>query len=133
MEKITINKPKTTDKITIPVYRYQDGEKGRHYLTTTGVIAYPIAIHRPLNEQEAIDKGERKRYGKEWSITHIPTGLSFGVSERWERVNYVAENIADHPALLMLTSETMQAHPMYSDLTKTFERLKREMRSNYPS
>ena len=94
----------------------------------TGVIEYPLAIHRPTHEHEEIDNGTRKRYSSMWHISHIPTGKSFGIrSQNWDKIVAYVEGIKDHPALLMLTDETMTAHPMFQDLSDLHSRLRREL------
>ena len=94
----------------------------------TGVIEYPLAVHRSTNEHSAIQCGVRKRYSGMWHITHIPTGKSFGIrSKDWNKIVAYVEGIKDHPALLMLTDETMTAHPMFEDLSALHSRLRGEL------
>ena len=94
----------------------------------TGVIEYPLAVHRSTNEHSEIQCGSRKRYSGIWHITHIPTGKSFGIrSKDWNKIVAYVEGIKDHPALLMLTDETMTAHPMFEDLSALHSRLRGEL------
>ena len=94
----------------------------------TGVIEYPLAVHRSTNEHSEIQCGSRKRYSGAWHITHIPTGKSFGIRSRnWDKIVAYVEGIKDHPALLMLTDETMTAHPMFEDLSNLHSRLRGEL------
>ena len=94
----------------------------------TGVIEYPLAIHRSTHEHEEIACGVRERYSPMWHITHIPTGKSFGIrSKDWDNIVKYVTGIKDHPALLMLTDETMTEHPMFEDLSDLHSRLRREI------
>ena len=94
----------------------------------TGVIEYPLAVHRSTSEHSAIQCGVRNRYSGMWHITHIPTGKSFGIrSNDWSKIVAYVEGIKDHPALLMLTDETMTAHPMFEDLSNLHSRLRGEL------
>ena len=94
----------------------------------TGMIEYPLAIHRDLSEHSQIQEGTRSRYSGIWTMTHVPTGKSFGIRSRnWQSIVYYVEQIKDHPALLMITDETMTAHPMFKDLSDLHSRLRREI------
>ena len=94
----------------------------------TGVIEYPLAVHRSTNEHSEIQCGSRKRYSGMWHITHIPTGKSFGIRSRdWTKLGAYVEGIKDHPALLMVTDDTMTAHPMLQDLSDLHSRLRGEL------
>ena len=94
----------------------------------TGTIEYPLAIHRDTTEHDDIKSGARKRYSSLWCITHIPTGKSFGVRTKdWSKIVTYVTGIKDHPALLMLTDDTMTAHPMFQDLSALHSRLRREL------
>ena len=94
----------------------------------TGVIEYPLAVHRSTNEHSEIQCGSRKRYSGMWHITHIPTGKSFGIRSRdWNKIVAYVEGIKDHPALLMLPDDTMTAHPMFQDLSDLHSRLRGEL------
>tara|TARA_Y100001937_G_C6959378_1_gene258173 strand:- start:12 stop:377 length:366 start_codon:yes stop_codon:yes gene_type:complete len=94
----------------------------------TGVIEYPLAIHRDTDEHDEIQSGTRKRYSSLWCITHIPTGKGFGIRTKdWSKIVAYVTGIKDHPALLMLTDETMTAHPMFQDLSDLHSRLRREL------
>ena len=94
----------------------------------TGIIEYPLAIHRSTHEHEEITSGVRKRYSSTWHITHIPTGKGFGIrSQNWDNIVKYVTGIKDHPALLMLTDETMTQHPMFDDLSELHGRLRREI------
>lgn len=90
------------------------------------VFDYPIAVHRSVSEWQEIQEGTRKRYSSSWVMSHIPTGMSFGVVADWDSIRGMALEIKDHPALLMLTQESMEAHPMYRDLCDVYSKLKRK-------
>lgn len=109
-----MKQPTRKDTINLRVWRTTG-------LTTmqgiVGVNDYPLAIHRPITEFEDIQQDFRTRYGGTWCITHIPTGKSFGIRCRdWDALTRYVERVKDHPVLLMITDETMVAHPMYRDL-----------------
>jgi len=94
----------------------------------TGIIEYPLAVHRDTSEHDEIQNGTRKRYSGPWCITHIPTGKSFGIRTKdWDKIVAYVTAIKDHPALLMLTDDTMTAHPMFEDLSDLHSRLRREL------
>jgi hypothetical protein len=110
-----MKRPTRKDTINLRVWQSRDGITIIENIV--GVVQYPMAIHRPLGEHQEIEKGDRSRYSGEWCVTHIPTGKSFGIrSKDWDGVSGYVSEIADHPALLMMTDETLQAHPMYRDL-----------------
>ena len=118
-----MKKPTSKDKITIPIFK-ADTSSREIVSGLVGVIDYPIAIHRSIAEHEEIESGNRKRYSSQWCLTHVPTGMGFGIIAKWETVSGLAEEIKDHSALLMLTQESMQAHPDYSDLEKLYMKLR---------
>jgi hypothetical protein len=118
-----MKKPTSKNKITIPIYR---ADLNARTIVTgiVGIIEYPVAIHRSIVEHEQIQDGVRKRYSNLWVLSHVPTGMGFGIFGKWDKVCGVAMEIKDHPALLMLTSESMRAHPDYEDLSELYMRLR---------
>lgn len=119
-----MKQPTRQDLINLRIWRYD----GVVYLEgITGLIEYPMAMHRPVTEFEEIQCGTRKRYSGEWCITHIPTGKSFGIrSTNWEDIVGYVTGIIDEPALLMLTDKTMTEHPCFQQLSdRHFELRKR--------
>lgn len=122
-----MNKPTRKDTINLRVWQSRDGITIIENIV--GVVQYPMAIHRPLTEYYDIKKGCRSRYSGDWCVTHIPTGKSFGIrSKDWDSVSGYVSEIADHPALLMMTDETLQAHPMYRDLSDKHATIRRKYR-----
>jgi len=122
-----MKQPNRHDLINLRVYK-PDGVEVLEGIT--GVIEYPMAMHRPVLEFEEIQRGERSRYSGEWCITHVPTGMGFGVRTRyWEDIVGYVNGIKDEPALLMLTDKTMTGHPCYRQLAdKHYELRKRYSR-----
>ena len=120
-----MKKPSRQDTINMRIWK----ASGTQYIQgITGMIEYPLAIHRDTNEHEEIQEGNRSRYSSIWAITHIPTGKSFGIRSRdWDKIVRYVTGIKDHPALLMLTDDTMTAHPMFDDLSDLHGRLRREL------
>lgn len=112
-----------TRKDTINLRVWNSGTGVNHLKNITGMIRYPMAIHRPITEFEEIEKGHRSRYSGIWCITHIPTGKSFGIRTRnWDNIVGYVNGIIDEPALLMLTDKTMTEHPCFQQLSdKHFE------------
>jgi len=120
-----MKKPTKNDTINIRIWR-SSGSQALQGIV--GVIEYPLAIHRAVVEFEEIQEGKRSRYTGKWFVTHIPTGKGFGIrSKDWESVASYVEQIKDHPTLLMLTDDTMTAHPQYQDLCDLHDRLRREL------
>lgn len=121
-----MKQPSRNDTINLRVWRHHTGVQVIEGIT--GIIDYPMAIHRPIAEFEEIQEGNRSRFSGLWCITHIPTGKSFGITSKvWENITYYVENIKDEPALLMLTDKTMSNHPCFQQLTETHNRLRREI------
>lgn len=116
-----MNQPSRRDIINLRVWQSVSGV--RLISGITGLIKYPMAIHRPIHEFEEIETGQRSRYSGVWCITHIPTGKSFGIRTRnWDNIVGYVNGIIDEPALLMLTDNTMTAHPCFQQLSdKHFE------------
>jgi len=105
--------------------RIMKGDKKKAtYENIVGVFDYPIAIHRRIYEHEEIQEGRRKRYTSNWTVTHIPTGMSFGLIGNWESVHGFATEIKDHPTLLMHTEKQMRNHPQYQELVELHCELK---------
>ena len=120
-----MKQPSRQDTINLRTWRTHGTQ---YHEGITGVLEYPLAIHRDCGEHEEITCGSRKRYSGIWCITHIPTGKSFGIRSRnWNNIVAYVEGIKDHPALLMLTDETMTEHPMFQDLSDLHSRLRREL------
>lgn len=120
-----MKKPTRQDTINLRIRRSTGMERIE---SIVGVVEYPLAIHRSITEHEQITEGVRKRYSGVWSVTHIPTGKSFGIrSTDWNKVMQYVEGVKDHPALLMMTDETMSAHPMFQELNDLHSRLRREL------
>lgn len=121
-----MKRPHRFNTINLRVWRHQTGVQVLEGIT--GIIEYPLAIHRPIEEFEDIQSGIRSRYTGTWNITHIPTGKSFGINTKvWEDIVHYVENIKDEPALLMLTDETMQSHPEFKQLSNKHAQLRREI------
>ena len=118
-----MKKPTSKDKIPFPIYKAVSSSR-EIVSGLVGVIDYPIAIHRSILEHEQIELSQRKRYSSQWCLTHIPTGMGFGVIAKWETVYGLAMEIKDHSALLMLTQESMQAHPDYNDIEELYIKLR---------
>ncbi len=120
-----MKQPTRNDLINLRVWR-ADGM--HHFQGITGLNVYPLAIHRPIDEFDEIQDGQRSRYSGLWSITHIPTGKSFGIRSRdWNDITYYVENIKDEPALLMLTDKTMTEHPCFQQLSDRHYELRKEI------
>lgn len=120
-----MNKPTRQDTVTFRIWRHSGVQLIENIV---GRMEYPLAIHRDTGEHEEIQEGNRKRYSGLWCITHIPTGKSFGIrSKDWDKIVTYVSQIKDHPALLMLTDDTMTAHPMFDDLSDLHSRLRREI------
>ena len=120
-----MKQPTRQETINLRIWK----SSGTEYIEgVTGMFEYPLAIHRDLNEHEEITCGSRKRYSSMWTMTHIPTGKTFGIrSSEWSNIVSYVEQIKDHPALLMLTDDTMTNHPMFKDLSDLHSRLRREL------
>ena len=118
-----MKKPTRQDTINLRVWRHQSGIGIIEGIT--GIIDYPLAAHRPLDEFEEIQEGIRTRYSGDWLITHIPTGKSMGIiSNNWDAVSEYFEAVKDHPTLLMMTDKTMVGHPMYKDMVQLHKKTK---------
>ena len=119
-----MKKPTTKDRINLRVWRY-DGVKQVENIV--GYLQYPIAIHRSIEEhQEILDK-IRHRHSSRWHVTHIPTGKSFGIQTGdWDSAVGYAQEVVDHPVLLMITDDTMSGHPMYQDLINTHKQARKK-------
>lgn len=117
-----MKQPTRKDTITIRIWRHSGV---RLYENICGVIAYPLVVHRNLDEHDAIQCGVRKRYSSRWYVSHIPTGKGFGiVSRNWDEIATYVNGIKDEPALLMLTDETMTEHPLYQQLVRKHDELR---------
>ena len=120
-----MNKPTRKDTVTFRVWKHNGVELVENIV---GVVEYPLVIHRNIFEHAEISEGIRKRYGSDWNVTHIPTGKSFGIrSKDWGKVVSYVTQVKDHPALLMLTDDTMTAHPMFEELSDLHSRVRREL------
>jgi hypothetical protein len=120
-----MKQPSRNDTIHLRVWKTDGIER---FENITGVNVYPLAIHRPTGEFEEIRDGTRNRYSGIWSITHIPTGKSFGIRTRhWDKIVYYVDNIKDEPALLMLTDKTMTEHPCFQQLSDRHFELRKEI------
>lgn len=121
-----MKQPSRHNKVNVRVWRHQSGVQT--IVGITGIIEYPLAIHRPIQEFEEIQEGIRSRYSGLWNITHIPTGKSFGIVSRdWDSIVYYVENIKDEPALLMMTDKTMTEHPCFKQLSDKHIQLRNEI------
>lgn len=119
-----MKKPTTKDRINLRVWR---GDGVIFCEKIVGLIQYPIAIHRSIIEHEEILAKHRKRHSAKWHVTHIPTGKSFGIaSDVFENVVGYVSQVVDHPALLMITDDTMVKHPMYRDLIEIHQDARRK-------
>ncbi len=120
-----MKQPSRADTINLRVWK----TNGMFYAQQiTGLNVYPLAIHRPLDEFEEIERGSRSRYSGMWNITHIPTGKSFGIQTRdWDAITYYVDSIKDEPALLMLTDKTMTDHPCFQQLSDRHYELRKEI------
>jgi hypothetical protein len=120
-----MKQPSRQDTVNVRVWRGHTGVET--IVGITGIIEYPMAIHRPITEFEEIQQGRRSRYSGIWSITHIPTGKSFGIrSKNWNNIVGYVEGIKDEPALLMLTDKTMTEHPCFQQLTDKHVELRKK-------
>jgi len=121
-----MKQPQRFNAINLRVWRHQTGVQVIEGIT--GINLYPLAVHRPIEEFEDIQNGNRSRYSGIWCITHIPTGKSFGIQTKvWEDIVYYVDNIKDEPALLMLTDQTMQSHPCFKQLSEKHRKLRAEI------
>lgn len=121
-----MKQPSRQDTINVRVWRAQSGVEVLEGIT--GMHVYPLAIHRPITEFEEIQEGKRSRYSGTWSITHIPTGKSFGINSKdWDHIVFYVENIKDEPALLMLTDKTMTDHPCFKQLSDKHTELRKRL------
>lgn len=117
-----MKQPSRKDTITIRIYRHNGSIL---FDNLCGLAVYPLAIHRDIHEHQEILEGHRQRYSGRWCITHIPTGKGFGVnSKNWKDITAYVEGIRDEPALLMVTDNTMTAHPLYKQLVDRHTELK---------
>ena len=120
-----MKQPNRQDTVNVRVWRAHTGVET--IIGITGIIEYPMAIHRPITEFEEIQEGKRSRYSGIWSITHIPTGKSFGIRSRnWDQIVGYVTGIKDEPALLMLTDKTMTEHPCFQQLTDKHNELRKK-------
>ena len=67
-----MKQPTRNDTISFRTWRTHGTE---FHEGITGIIEYPLAIHRDTSEHDEIQNGTRKRYSSLWCITHIPTGI----------------------------------------------------------
>lgn len=121
-----MNKPTTKNRINLRCNR-----RGTVIIVENivGVIEYPLAIHRSVDEHEDILDGRRKRYSDRWNITHLPTGKGLGIkTSDWESIIGYVKDIGEHPCLLMMTDETMTQHPMYRDLVDKHSEARKKWR-----
>lgn len=117
-----MKQPTRQDTITIRIWRHKGS---RLYENICGIVEYPLAVHRSLDEHEEILEGKRKRHSGRWHITHIPTGKGFGIiSRNWDDILTYVNGIKDEPALLMVTDETMVGHPLYQQLVDKHQDLR---------
>ena len=108
-----MKKPTRNNKVTFNIYRHNVNNPS---MSICGVIEYPLVIHRLVSEQLEMDNGERKRFSNKWTVTHLPTGLGCGISGTWDSCKAFVEQLGQHSAFLMVTSDTLTSHPCYSDL-----------------
>lgn len=121
-----MKQPNRTDTINLRVWRHRLGVQVIEGIT--GVIVYPLAVHRPITEFEEIQAGVRSRYSGRWSVTHVLTGKSFGITSKvWENIVYYVDNIKDEPALLMMDDKTMTNHPCFQQLNDKHKELRAEI------
>ncbi len=120
-----MKQPTRKDTVTFRVWKQNGAELVENIV---GLIEYPLVIHRNIVDHTEIIEGTRKRYGGYWNVTHIPTGKSFGIrSKDWDKVVSYVTQVKDHPALLMVTDDTMTNHPMFEDLSDLHSRVRREL------
>jgi len=126
-----MKKPQRKDTINLRIWRHQTGVQVIQGIT--GVIEYPLAVHRSIDEFEDIQNGNRSRFSGAWRITHVPTGKSFGINtNNWDDIVYYVENIKDEPALLMLTDDTMTKHPCFQQLSDKHKQLRADIMGYRP-
>lgn len=118
---MNMKRPTRNTKITFNIYRHNHDNPS---MTICGVIEYPLVIHRLLNEQEEIDRGERKRFSSKWAVTHLPTGMGCGIRGTWENCKAFVERLGQHSVFLMVSSDTLTSHPSYSDLIEKYRDFK---------
>ena len=120
-----MKKPTRNDTINL---RIMQGDKKKITIENiVGVFDYPVVVHRRISDHEQIQEGLRKRYTSSWAVTHIPSGMSFGLVGNWETVRGFATEIKDHPTLLMHDEKQMRSHPQYQELVE----LHRELRAKW--
>ena len=112
-----MKKPNKNTRISFSVYKHTIG---RQSVNICGVIQYPLAIHRLEREQDELDSGTRKRFSSMWMITHIPTGMSVGITGSWNYCKGFVDELGNHSVFLMVTSDTLTDHPDYSDLIEKY-------------
>ena len=113
-----------TRNSTINLRIASSDRKKTTYENIVGVFDYAVVIHRRISEHEQIQEGLRKRYSSTWVVSHIPTGMSFGMVGNWKSVHGFATEIKDHPTLLMHTQEQMRNHPQFQELVQLHHKLK---------
>jgi len=122
-----MNKPTRRDTINLRMWMHSTGVETIEGIC--GVIVFPLAIHRPLSEHNDIQQGRRSRFSNQWQVTHMLTGKGMGIrSGSWENIVGFVQEIADHPALLMMDDDTMTNHPMYDDLISKHREAKQRWR-----
>jgi len=116
-----MKRPNKNKRVSFNVFKHGTG---RTLVSVCGILSYPLVIHRKLNEQEEIDCGERSRFSSSWNITHLPTGMSCGITGSWDCCRAFVEELGEHSVFLMVTSDTLTDHPDYKDLLDKYSAFK---------
>lgn len=116
-----MKRPNKNTRVSFNVFKHVHG---RQLINICGVIKYPLVIHRLEHEQTEIAEGVRKRYSGQWTITHLPTGMSCGIQGSWSYCKGFVEELGDHSVFLMVTTDTLTDHPDYSDLLDKYRAYK---------
>lgn len=119
--KKEIKKPNKNKKIKFHPFLHGQGKKMK---SVCGIICFPLIIHRDLVQQEQIDKGLRKKFSNKWVVSHLATGMLCGIMGSWDLCKKFVEELGDHPAFLMIDSDTLQNHPEYADLIEKYRDFK---------
>ncbi len=74
-------------------------------------IKFPFILHRLYGEWYEKHEGERSRYSSTVVITHLFTGLQYGVFASYSNAAAAVSQLQDDPIWLMPTEALLIAHP----------------------
>tara|TARA_B100000287_G_scaffold238689_1_gene224513 strand:- start:50 stop:352 length:303 start_codon:yes stop_codon:yes gene_type:complete len=85
---------------------------------------YPFIIHRGVDEYLEKQAGERTRYSKIHTVSHLLTGACIGKFPSYDNALIFVRKLKDKPIFLMPTVALMRTHPDWYLVSKKVQVLK---------